>query len=170
MALKKFPHLLCILAFYFVAPVLFDCRFNTSHSRKLWHPWDVHKTLRQFLKQHQQTFSALRRLLFWLLLLLTLWLSLIPGDQVPSQLHFWDKAQHALGFAGLTFLGLQAYPGRIRQLMFGLMLLGAGIECAQALTGWRQGDWADWVADCVGLLMGYAAWQASIWTFRSRPK
>lgn len=107
----------------------------------------------------QERFSALRRLLFWLLLLLTLWLSLIPGDQVPPQLHFWDKAQHALGFTGLAVLGLLAYPGRTRQLMFGLMLLGAGIECAQWLTGWRQGDWADWVADCVGLLIGYGAWQ-----------
>jgi VanZ family protein len=116
----------------------------------------------------QKRFSALRRLLFWLLLLLTLWFSLIPGNQVPSQLHFWDKAQHALGFAGLAFLGLRAYPDRIRQLMFGLMLLGAGIECAQALTGWRQGDWADWLADCVGLLMGYGAWQAATRTFRSR--
>jgi hypothetical protein len=51
---------------------------------------------------------------------------------------FWDKAQHALGFSGLAPLGLPAYPGRTRQLTFGLMLLGAGIECAQALTGWRQ--------------------------------
>lgn len=118
------------------------------------------------MNKNQQPFSVLRQLLFWLLLLLTLWLSLIPADQVPSQLHFWDKAQHALGFTGLAFLGLLAYPGRIRQLMLGLMLLGAGIECAQALSGWRQGDWADWVADCIGLLIGYVAWQATIRTFR----
>lgn len=43
-------------------------------------------------------------------------------------------------FLGLAALGLHAYPGRTRQLMFGLMLLVAGIECTQALTGWRQGD------------------------------
>lgn len=70
---------------------------------------------------------------FWTLVLITLWLSLIPADQVPSAFHFWDKAQHALGFAGLAFLGLMAYPDRIRLLMFGLMLFGAGIECAHQL-------------------------------------
>lgn len=96
---------------------------------------------------------------FWLLVLVTLWLSLVPADQVPSAFHFWDKAQHALGFAALAFLGLLAYPSRIRLLMFGLALFGAGIECAQWLSGWRQGDWQDWVADCLGLVLGYAAWR-----------
>lgn len=100
---------------------------------------------------------------FWSLVLLTLWLSLVPVDQVPSALHFWDKAQHALGFSGLAFLGLMAYPGRIRVLMLGLVLLGAGIELAQWLTGWRQGDWQDWVADCVGLVMGALAWRLMRW-------
>jgi VanZ family protein len=99
------------------------------------------------------------KLCFWTLVLITLWLSLIPAEQVPSAFHFWDKAQHAFGFAGLAFLGLMAYPGRIVRLALGLMLLGAGIEVAQWSTGWRQGDWQDWVADCVGLLMGGVFWQ-----------
>jgi hypothetical protein len=30
---------------------------------------------------------------FWLLVLVTLWLSLIPVDQVPKAFNFWDKAQ-----------------------------------------------------------------------------
>ena len=105
---------------------------------------------------------------FWLLVLVTLWLSLVPADQVPSAFHFWDKAQHAFGFAGLAFLGLMAYPGRIRLLMFGLALLGAGIECAQWMTGWRFGDWQDWVADCVGLAIGAVAWRLMRWPYRRR--
>ena len=96
--------------------------------------------------------------LFWSLLIATLWLSLIPSDQVPSAFHFWDKAQHALGFAVLAFFGLLSYSGRIKTLVFGLILLGAGIECAQWLTGWRQGDWADWIADFVGLGIGSLIW------------
>ena len=95
---------------------------------------------------------------FWTLVLTTLWLSLVPVEQIPAALSFWDKAQHTLGFAGLGFLGLMAYPGRLPRVMFGLMLLGAGIEVAQWLTGWRQGDWQDWMADCVGLLLGFPAW------------
>ncbi len=94
-----------------------------------------------------------------MMVLSTLWLSLIPVDQVPTAFNFWDKAQHALGFTVLGFLGLLAYPGRIRVLLFGLALFGIGIECAQWLTGWRHGDWQDWIADCVGLVMGAAAWR-----------
>jgi VanZ family protein len=96
---------------------------------------------------------------FWSLVLLTLWLSLVPADQVPSAFHFWDKAQHSLGFAGLGFLGLMAYQGRIVVMMLYLAMFGAGIEFAQWWTGWRQGDWQDWVADCVGLMMGAVAWR-----------
>ena len=114
------------------------------------------------LHAYWRTSASYWRGSFWSLVLLTLWLSLVPADQVPSAFHFWDKAQHTLGFAGLGFLGLMAYPGRIRVLMLGLVLLGAGIELAQWFTGWRQGDWQDWVADCVGLVMGYFAWQFGI--------
>jgi len=96
---------------------------------------------------------------FWALVLATLWLSLVPVHHIPSAFSFWDKAQHALGFAGLAFLGLMAYPGRVAQVMSGLMLLGAGIEVMQGLTGWRQGDWQDWVADCVGLIIGGVTWR-----------
>lgn len=99
-------------------------------------------------------FSVLCKFSFWALLLITLWLSLIPVNQIPPQFHFWDKAQHALGFAALAFLGLMAYPSHLKLLCLSLVLFGAGIECAQWMTGWRQGDWVDWVADIVGLLIG----------------
>ena len=48
-------------------------------------------------------------LLFWALVLLTVVLSLLPVEQLPREIQFWDKAQHALGFAGLAFLGVLAY-------------------------------------------------------------
>lgn len=109
------------------------------------------------------TINRFWRASFWLFVLVTLWLSLIPVDQVPKAFSFWDKAQHALGFAALAFLGLLAYPGQILSMMFGLVLFGAGIECAQWLTGWRFGDWQDWVADCVGLVMGAVVWRLMRW-------
>jgi VanZ family protein len=119
--------------------------------------------------------SLVWKLSFWSLLVLTLWLSLIPVSQLPSELHFWDKAEHALGFAGLGFLGCLSYPGRTRWVVVGLVLFGAAVECAQALTGWRTGDWADWVADCVGLALGMAALQAVYccrgwWFQRANPR
>jgi VanZ family protein len=105
------------------------------------------------------TINLFWRVSFWLLVLVTLCLSLIPVAHVPTAFSFWDKAQHAFGFAVLAFSGLLAYPKRIPALMFGLALFGAAIECAQWLTGWRFGDWQDWVADCVGVAFGYAAWR-----------
>jgi VanZ family protein len=98
---------------------------------------------------------------FWALVVLTTVMSLMPNEQVPSSLVFWDKAQHTLGFAALAVLGLLAYPLAVPRVLAGLLLFGAGIECAQALTGWRQGDWMDWLADAVGIALGTAA--VAVW-------
>jgi VanZ family protein len=106
------------------------------------------------------TNNAFWKLPFWGLLTVTVWLSLVPVDQLPSAFNFWDKAQHALGFAALALTGLLSYPRQIRLLIPSLVLLGLGIEYAQYLTGWRQGDWADWLADCVGLAIGSLIWKA----------
>lgn len=109
------------------------------------------------------------RAAFWLLLAATLWLSLVPVAQVPAGLAFWDKAQHAGGFAALAYTGLRAHGPRLLLLALGLALLGAGIEVAQWLSGWRTGDWQDWLADCVGLLAGYLAWRVWRALRASRP-
>lgn len=119
---------------------------------------------------NQSKFFVYCKLSFWSLLLVTLWLSLVPVDQLPSGLDFWDKAQHALGFTALAFLGLLAYPGRTSFVIVGLMLFGAGIECAQELSGWRQGDWVDWLADIVGVLIGRLTLYASRMLFKMRDR
>ncbi len=41
-------------------------------------------------------------------------------------------------------------------------MLGVGIEYAQHLTGWRQGDWADWLADCVGVAIASVIWKVKV--------
>lgn len=97
------------------------------------------------------------RTAFWALLLCVTVLSLMPTDYLPPQVFsLWDKAQHALAFAALTALGLRAYPRHPWQVAAGLLLFGAGIELAQAATGWRHGEWGDWLADAVGLAAGAA--------------
>jgi len=52
-------------------------------------------------------------------------------------------------------------------MLVGLLLLGAVIEVAQAATGWRVGDVADWVADAVGVGLAYGFFRACALT-RSR--
>lgn len=106
-------------------------------------------------------YLCMGRVMFWVLVTLTVVMSLLPNEQVPSTLVFWDKAQHALGFTVLAMVGLGAYPAVALRVLLGLLLLGVGIECVQALTGWRQGDWMDWLADAIGVALGWAAMLAA---------
>jgi len=104
--------------------------------------------------------GSLQRLLrwtFWLLLALVIGVTLSPVAYLPPQaFSLWDKAQHALAFASLAALGALAYPRRLGLLAASLLAFGGAIELAQAATGWRSGDWADWLADAVGLFAGLA--------------
>ena len=61
-----------------------------------------------------------------------------------------------------------AFPRHARTVLLSLALLGVGIEVAQWLTGWRTGDWHDWVADCVGIAIGFAAWWMAALAIRMR--
>lgn len=103
---------------------------------------------------------------FWCLVAATTVLSLLPVDELPPMMiNWWDKAQHALGFAALTTLGLCAYWPRWRPLIAGLLLYGVAIELAQAATGWRTGDVLDWIADATGVMGTLLPWLA-IQSFR----
>lgn len=98
------------------------------------------------------------RAVFWGSVLGVLTVCLLPVDRLPAvAFDWWDKAQHALGFAWLALCGRLAYPRWPRGLPVGLLLLGAFIELAQSATGWRQGDVADWWADAVGVLAVWCA-------------
>lgn len=98
---------------------------------------------------------------FWMALLALSVLSLMPTGLLPPQVFsLWDKAQHALGFGGLTLLGLLAYPHQRMRLPLLLLAHGALIEVAQAATGWRYGEWLDLLADAVGIGVVTALWWA----------
>lgn len=98
---------------------------------------------------------------FWALSLCVAVLSLLPTAYLPPQVFsLWDKAQHALAFTALAALGLLAYPRRPGRMAIALLAFGGAIELAQAATGWRYGEWGDWLADALGLAAGSAlAWR-----------
>jgi hypothetical protein len=101
-----------------------------------------------------------KRLAFYLLLSGVTVLSLLPGPYLPPlAFDVWDKAQHALAFAGLAGLGLWAYPGRALVVLLGLLAHGAAIEGAQWASGWRYGDWQDWLADALGVAVAWGVWR-----------
>lgn len=105
-----------------------------------------------------KNYLRLVRLAFWSLVVLTTVLSLLPSERIPPSFVFWDKAQHALGFMALALLGLIGYPVAALRVLTGLLFFGAAIEVAQSVSGWRYGDWMDWLADAVGVGLGYGAW------------
>lgn len=102
---------------------------------------------------------TIKRSVFWLSLIVVAVLSLLPVDFLPPQtLNVWDKAQHALAFACLALLGLQPYPTRPWRLALWLLAYGGAIEILQSVTGWRYGDWLDWLADGLGIATGVLLW------------
>ena len=99
------------------------------------------------------------RFAFWLAVAAVAVGSLTPIPYLPPEaFDIWDKAQHAVAFAVMAGLGLLAYPASARNVLLGQLIYGALIEVLQSLTGWRVGDWQDWVADGIGLGMVYLGW------------
>jgi hypothetical protein len=104
--------------------------------------------------------STLLRCGFWCALVALTIASLVPVGLLPPQaMNIWDKAQHALGFGVLAILGLLAYPHHAGRLCAGLLLWGGAIELMQWGTGWRYGEWIDWLADAFGIAAAWLAWR-----------
>lgn len=92
-------------------------------------------------------------LMFWSCGAIILVLALIPtAPYLPST--GWDKSNHLLAFAVLTVLGCRAYPNRIAVVLIGAILYGGLIEVLQSFTPYRSAEWADLVADAIGVLLG----------------
>lgn len=98
--------------------------------------------------------NAALKTAFWAAAAAVLFLSLAPtSPELPST--GWDKSNHLFGFLTLALLGLPAYPSRRLQVVIGLLLFGGLIELMQALTPYRFAEWADWLADGLGVGIGY---------------
>ncbi|MGI9092958.1 MAG: VanZ family protein [Mycobacteriales bacterium] len=83
-----------------------------------------------------------------------------PGSHVPSSPHNADKLVHAAMFLVLALTGAWARIPR-RWLGIGLVCYAAISEVLQAMLPiHRDGDWHDWLADSIGVVIGLllAAW------------
>ena len=105
------------------------------------------------------------RALFWLLLVFTVIMALLPKPPgvLPGTLD--DKVEHIIAFATLAALASFAFPAcpplrMIERLVF----FGAGIEVLQSIPVLnRECDAVDWLADSIAvvLVVGiFAAWRA----------
>ncbi len=124
-------------------------------------------------------FTAPGRRMHWraalvLLLIAITWLALTPAPPQTVQTG-WDKANHALAFAALGFAGVWAlwprpWPRLLALLAPALLAYGGFIEVAQSFAPPRQADWADLLADGVGIALGLvAAWPVGWLARRQAP-
>ena len=83
-------------------------------------------------------------------------LALTPGDAALA-MGSSDKLNHLLAFAALAATGALAtrgVPSAWLKLSVGLLIYGGLIELAQRHVPGRSGDWADVLADGVGVSLG----------------
>ena len=94
------------------------------------------------------------RVLFWLALAAVVLLSLVPLTRA-TPFGYQDKMQHGLAYAALYFLSARAYVPRYPLWFLGVasVLLGIAIEFAQSLTGHRQTDIFDMLANTSGVVL-----------------
>ncbi len=114
----------------------------------------LHLYARQLL--HETRFHGLWRLLLAMLMLIVAWLAFIPGSRAPS-LGIGDKIDHLMAFVALACtaaLSLRAGPCQAVQAALGLLAYGSFIELVQTQLPTRTGDWADVMADSLGIAAG----------------
>lgn len=98
---------------------------------------------------------------FWAACFSVAVLSLLPVEHLSAAaFDWWDKAQHALAFLVLGGFGLLAYSTKSGRVVLGLSVYGAIIELVQSATDWRYGDWQDWLADVIGVIVAWFVFRA----------
>lgn len=81
-------------------------------------------------------------------------LALVPSNHTPVT-GFSDKFNHVLAFTTLTLLlGFQRHFLKTWQIILVLLGYGVLIEVLQSFTGYRSAEWADVLADFIGILIG----------------
>ena len=89
-----------------------------------------------------------------------LYLTLAPAQDLPKE-PMSDKSEHSIAWFVLAGVGLAFWPARPRRIAAFALALGALIEVLQAVMPLgRDGDWRDWVADSVGVMVALLAWAA----------
>lgn len=98
----------------------------------------------------------LHRFLFPVFLLLTIVVSVVPV-QAPTSVGYSDKVAHIFVYGVLQASAMFAFTGWKTHLLcaLGITAFGVGLELVQAMLPFRDGGWADAVANTVGVS---AAW------------
>jgi len=96
------------------------------------------------------------------------WAGLIPLKSLPGpDFELADKVWHALAFGGLAGLVSRVFVHFGRSATFSAqsssliaVALGGLLEVLQSFTAYRSADWADFLADAVGVALAYGVLRA----------
>ena len=107
---------------------------------------------------HDPRWQPAWRAVLLVLMCVAAWFAFIPSTP-SAQPNDVDKLEHFMAFSALgVAASFTARPGlrRTFQAAAGLMLYGGFIELVQTQLPTRHGDWADMLADSVGVAAGLA--------------
>lgn len=91
----------------------------------------------------------------WVMVLLVIYFSLTPKPPAVGA-GFGDKAQHLTAYFTLMFWFAQLHVRRLYVALW-VFALGALLEIAQGLTGYREASALDLAADTLGIVLGWSA-------------
>jgi len=98
--------------------------------------------------------KRLWRILFWMALIGSYTLSVLPGETVAPLFHWSDKINHAVAFLVLGFLLRMGWRIDYWRALVLLVAFGGFIEMSQLFAIHRSAEWADVGADTVGVFLG----------------
>jgi VanZ family protein len=93
------------------------------------------------------------RMAWWCLLAASIVVALWPRTPEAIDLG-WDKANHLVAYAGLTLLGCWTQSWRQRTVALVMIAHGGLVEVLQGFTTYRSAEWADLLADALGIGVG----------------
>jgi VanZ family protein len=108
------------------------------------------------------------RVLLLVTMLVVGYLALTPHPPPAADLG-WDKLNHFSAFGTLTLLGRLGYPASRRGLvgvMLAMFAFGGGIELVQSQVPGRDAEWADLLADSIGIAGGAVLATGVLWMAR----
>lgn len=100
----------------------------------------------------------------WCLVALVAYLSLMPNPPEPFQFHMVDKVEHGIAYAGMSWWFCQIYQSVKSRFWVCAALLAYGvlIEILQGMTGYRYFEYADMLADSIGVVVGWLSARSAL--------
>ncbi|MBZ0105213.1 MAG: VanZ family protein [Sulfuricella denitrificans] len=93
----------------------------------------------------------------WLLIILIGYLSLVPSPPTPMRFPHADKLEHLIAYTVLMGWFCLIYPARRQKIFLACVCIAYGgiIELLQGWGGYRSAEWADFLADSLGVALGW---------------